>query len=84
MASRNACVPGAPEGFYYEAWVSDGAIRVSAGTFHLRQGDNEIELWAGVVDPSFDTLTVTLEPADGDTDSSGDVKLRGAYDLADD
>ncbi len=76
-------LPGAPDGFYYEAWVSDGTTRVSAGTFHLRGGNNEIELWAGVVEPAFDTLTVTLEPIDGDADSSGDVRLRGRYDLVD-
>lgn len=74
-------LPGAPEGYYYEAWVSDGTTLVSAGTFHLRRGDNEIELWAGVVDPRFDTISVTLEPIDGAADSSGDVRLRGEYDL---
>lgn len=74
---------GAPDGYYYEAWVSDGTTRVSAGTFHLRGGDNEIELWAGVVDPAFDRLSVTLEPIDGDTDTSGDVRLVGEYELTD-
>lgn len=73
----------APEGFYYECWISNGDIRVSAGGFHLRRGHGPIELWAGVVDPSFDSLAVTLEPLNGDTDSSGDVRLRGTYDLRD-
>jgi hypothetical protein len=71
----------APEGYFYEAWISNGLIRVSAGGFHLRNGDGPIELWAGVADPEFDTLAVTLEPVDGNTDSSGDVRLRGRYDL---
>lgn len=74
---------GAPTGYYYEAWVSDGTTRVSAGTFHLRGGDNEIELWAGVVDPAFNRLTVTLEPIDGDNGTSGDVRLVGEYQLTD-
>jgi hypothetical protein len=71
---------GAPEGTYYEAWLSDGDVRVSAGTFHLRGGSNEIELWAGVVGPEFDTLTVTVEPVDADNGSSGDVVMRGTLD----
>jgi hypothetical protein len=71
----------APAGQFYEAWVSDGTIRVSAGTFHLRGGDKPIELWAGVVDPGFTQLAITLEPLDGNTDSSGNVQLLGNYDL---
>lgn len=71
-----------PEGYFYEAWVSNGDIRVSAGSFHVRNGDGPIELWAGVVDPDFTSLAVTLEPIDGNTDSSGDVRLRGRYDLS--
>lgn len=74
-------LPGAPPGYFYEAWVSDGTTLVSAGTFHLRGGHGEIELWAGVVDPSFTRLSVTLEPLDADTGSSGDLKLVGEYDL---
>jgi hypothetical protein len=75
---------GAPPGYFYEAWVSDGSTRVSAGTFHLRGGDGPIELWAGVTDPAFTTLSVTLEPVDGDTDTSGDVRLVGQFELVDD
>ncbi len=71
----------APNGYFYEAWVSSETIRVSAGTFHLRGSDKSIELWAGVTDPEFDMLAVTLEPLDGNTDSSGDVRLRGVFDL---
>lgn len=74
-------LPGAPTGTYYEAWVSDGDIKVSAGTFHLRGGEGTIELWAGVAEPSFTMLAVTLEPLDGDLDSSGDVYLRGTFSL---
>ena len=74
----------APSGYFYEAWISDETIRVSAGTFHLHETDKSIELWAGVVDPGFDVLTVTLEPLDGNADSSGDVRLRGVFDLGQD
>lgn len=73
---------GAAPGEMYEAWVSDGDIRVSAGTFHLRGGSAPIELWAGTADPAFHIITVTIEPIDGDASSSGRVVLRGEYDLA--
>jgi hypothetical protein len=71
----------APNGYFYEAWISNETIRVSAGTFHLRGSDKPIELWAGVTESEFDMLAVTLEPLDGNADSSGDVRLRGVFDL---
>lgn len=74
-------LPGAPDDTYYEAWVSDGATRVSAGTFHLRRGDNEIELWAGVATPAFNRLSITLEPLDDDAGSSGNILLTGEFTL---
>jgi Anti-sigma-K factor rskA len=74
-------LPGAAPGQMYEAWVTDGTIRISAGTFHLRGGSGPIELWAGVADPSFHIITVTLEPVDGVAESSGQVVLRGEYTL---
>jgi hypothetical protein len=72
---------GAPEGQMYEAWISNGDIRVSAGTFHLRGGAAPISLWAGTADPSFGIITVTIEPIDGDATSSGNVVLRGEFDM---
>lgn len=75
---------GAPDGFMYEAWVGDGVIPVSAGTFHLRGGDGPIELWAGVTDRSFRRLWVTLEPIDDDASPSGDTRLRGEFELPED
>lgn len=76
-------LPGAPQGTYYEAWLNNGEISVSAGTFHLRGGSNQIELWAGVVTSDFHRLAVTLEPVDGDAGSSGDARLVGTFDLPD-
>lgn len=70
---------GAPDGTFYEAWVSDGTTRVSCGTFHLRGGPNPIALWAGIDDPAFRRFSVTLEPADGDSSSSGQVVLAGDF-----
>jgi hypothetical protein len=71
-------------GEMYEAWIGDGEIRVSAGTFHLRGGDAPIELWAGTDDPRFRIITVTLEPIDGVAETSGEVVLRGEFTLAGD
>jgi hypothetical protein len=75
-------LPGAAAGEMYEAWIGDGDIRVSAGTFHLREGDDAIELWAGTDDPRFHIISVTIEPIDGDAESSGRVVMRGEYRLA--
>jgi hypothetical protein len=77
-------LPGAPDGYMYEAWVGDGTIGVSAGTFHLRGGDGPIELWAGVADPEFHRLWITLEPIDGDASPTSDARLRGEFSLAGD
>lgn len=74
-------LPGAAPNEMYEAWISDGTIGVSAGTFHLRQGDGPIELWAGVADPTFHRIAVTREPVDGVAASSGDVVLQGEFTL---
>ena len=77
-------LPGAPDGYMYEAWVGDGTLSISAGTFHLRGGSTSIELWAGVTEPSFRRLWVTLEPIDDDPSSSLDARLRGEFSLPDD
>lgn len=77
-------LPGAPDGYMYEAWVGDGTLSVSAGTFHLRGGSGSIELWAGVTEPTFRRLWITLEPVDDDPASSRDARLRGEFSLPDD
>ncbi len=76
-------LPGAPDGYMYEAWVGDGTLGVSAGTFHLRGGSGSIELWAGVTEPTFRQLWVTLEPIDDDPSSSRDARLQGEFSLPD-
>ena len=77
-------LPGAPEGYMYEAWVGDDTIGVSAGTFHLRGGNSRIELWAGVTGKQVHRLWITLEPIDDEAASSSDARLRGEFSLADD
>jgi hypothetical protein len=60
----------------YEAWLrKDADVGVSAGTFHLRGGDGELELWAGVSIEDYPLVTVTLQD-EADPVSSGQVVLR--------
>lgn len=67
----------APVGSYYELWLrKDAEVGVSAGTFHLRGGDGEIELWAGVSATEYPLVTVTLQE-ETETMSSGQVVLKG-------
>lgn len=70
-------LPPAEPGTYYEAWMRvDAEVGVSAGTFHLRGGDGEIELWSGVLAEDYPLLTVTVQD-EGQAASSGVVVLRG-------
>lgn len=72
-----AGLPPAAAGRYYEAWLRTGPeTGVSAGTFHLRGGDGEIELWAGVAVVDYPLFTITIQD-EGDPQSSGQVVLRG-------
>ena len=75
-----AGLPPAEPGTYYEAWMRvDAETGVSAGTFHLRGGDGEIELWSGVTAADYPLLTVTVQD-EGQAASSGVVVLRGRID----
>lgn len=70
-------LPPAPEGSYYEAWLrQDAEVGVSAGTFHLRGGGGEIELWAGVTTEDYPLFTITIQD-EAEPVSSGRVVLRG-------
>jgi hypothetical protein len=50
---------------------------VSAGTFHLRGHQVEIELWLGVDPDRYEAVTVTRQPVAGGTTAEGVVVLRG-------
>ena len=56
-------VDPAPDGFFYEMWMSEGPVHVSAGTFVEVQS---VELRAGVTRRDYPRLWVTLEPIDDD------------------
>lgn len=67
----------APPGTYYQAWLRNDDRAVTIGTFHLRGGDEVVELWAGIDLDEYPMLTVTIEPEDADQASSGQVVLAG-------
>ncbi|MGH9209728.1 MAG: anti-sigma factor [Acidimicrobiales bacterium] len=68
----------APLGTYYQAWVknAEGDL-VTVGTFHVREGDDHVELWAGVDLERYTTLTVTIQQEGAGQESSGQVVLTG-------
>jgi hypothetical protein len=71
-------LPRADGDHFYQAWLrnADGML-VAIGTFNEGR---DVVLWAGVSPRNFPTLTVTLEPNDGNQASSGKRVLAGTYD----
>jgi hypothetical protein len=71
-------LPPAPAGTYYQGWLRnrDGDA-VTIGTFHGREGTNDIILWSGVDIADYPTLTVTIQQEGAGAESSGQVVLRG-------
>jgi hypothetical protein len=64
ITMRVSGLTAAALGTYYAAWLSAPDLEpVPVGSFHLRGGDQEVELWAGVDTAAYQTITVTLEPA---------------------
>ena len=61
-------LPTAPDGFYYELWLSAPDRIISAGSF--RSGE-DVVLWSGVPRSEVPRLWVTLEPLDSDPAPSG-------------
>lgn len=71
-------LPPAEPGTYYQAWVRNAeGETVTIGTFHMRGGDDEVDLWAGVDLEDYPTLTVTLQQEGAGPASSGQVVLAG-------
>jgi hypothetical protein len=71
----------APDGSFYTVWVvrEEPRTRIPAGSFHMRGGDAEIELWAGVSTGTYRTVTITLNRED-DPAGPGELVLRGQLD----
>ena len=70
-------LPPAEPGTYYQAWVKGPGGLVTVGTFHMRGGDDSVELWSGVPLDRYPTLTVTLQEEGAGQESSGRVVLSG-------
>jgi len=66
----------APEGSFYEGWVSDGQDMISVGTFHMRDG-TYVTLWSGVPLMEYPELLVTLQEVGGGTKPSPEVVVSG-------
>ena len=70
-------LPPAEPGTYYQAWVKGPEGLVTVGTFHMRGGDDHVDLWSGVPLDRYPTLTVTLQQEGAGQESSGQVVLAG-------
>lgn len=70
-------LPPAEPGTYYQGWVKGDEGLVTIGTFHMRGGDDTVDLWSGVPLDRYPTLTVTLQQEGGGQESSGRVVLSG-------
>lgn len=70
-------LPPAEPGTYYQGWVKGAEGLVTVGTFHMRDGDDTVDLWSGVPLDRYPTLTVTLQEEGGGQESSGVVVLSG-------
>jgi Anti-sigma-K factor rskA len=70
-------LPPAEPGTYYQAWVKGPDGLVTVGTFHMRAGDDHVDLWSGVPLDRYPTLTVTLQQEGAGQESSGRVVLSG-------
>jgi Anti-sigma-K factor rskA len=72
-------LPPAPAGTYYQAWLKNPAgDLVTVGTFHGRDGAEDVVGWSGVDPRDYSTLTVTVQREGAGPASSGQVVLRGA------
>jgi hypothetical protein len=65
----------AAEGFYYQAWMKGDTGAVTVGTFHAREGGDDIVLWSGVDIDTYPTLTVTIQEEGAGSASSGQVVM---------
>lgn len=71
-------LPPSEPGTYYQGWVrAEDGRTVTIGTFHVRGGDDVVELWSGVDVDEYPTLTVTLQEEGAGPASSGRVVLTG-------
>jgi hypothetical protein len=71
-------LPPADDGYYYEGWVwSDDGEGVSIGTFHLRNGMEPLQLWAGVDVLEYPSIWISLQAEGGGPQVSEEIVMRG-------
>ncbi len=76
LVVRTDRLPPSPPGSRYELWLRGPGGRVSAGSFRLTGYGPEVLPFTIGVDPmTYPRVEITLEPADGDPSSSGDVLM---------
>ncbi len=69
-------LPDLLAGEFYQGWLKNSVgTLVPIGTFS--SGDDRVTLWSGVSPADFPILTVTIETADNNQDSSGRLVLAG-------
>jgi hypothetical protein len=69
-------LPDLLAGEFYQGWLKNSVgTLVPIGTFS--SGDDRVTLWSGVSPEDFPILTVTIETADNDQNSSGRLVLAG-------
>lgn len=75
-------VPPAPDGYYYEMWMSapDGS-RVSCGTFNAGDANTVHDFPVGVDPAEYPYLEISLEPDDGNEEMNGTVQWEGELSL---
>lgn len=66
----------APDGTFYEGWVSDGEHVVSVGSFHMHDGTSVV-LWSGVPVSEFQEMFVTRQDVGASAEPSSVVVLKG-------
>ena len=71
-------LPPPAEGSYYAAWVMqpEPRVMIPIGTFRLRDGPGEVELWSGVAIEDYPMVTVTVQTEDAPLEP-GEMVLLG-------
>lgn len=77
----DGAIPPAPDGYYYEVWMSGPEGRVSCGTFTAGYEGTVHNFPVGVDPADYPLIEVTLEPDDGDESMNGTVQWEGRLDL---
>lgn len=76
-------LPPADAGYYYEGWVwSDDGEGVSIGTFHLRNGTEPLQLWAGVDVLDYPSIWISLQAEGAGPQVSEEIVMRGRLEAA--